>query len=173
MDYSMYLKTNEDGTQSFDKVGFDKALQSEIDSAVSKGVETFKKSYEKKIESDKMTEREKFDAERKEFEEYRINAKKEIVSAKAKSRLEGKGFSENEITTLLNFVSDDEEASLKIIDTMVTERTKLLEDNNKKVLEQLQKQQPKVSTTSNTKAGEENKKPAKTWSKDEILKAYR
>ena len=171
MDYSMYLKTNEDGTQTFDNAGFQKAMQSEIDSAVSKGVETFKKSYEQKLANEKLSEQEKFENEKKEFEAYRINAKKEIVSAKAKARLEGKGFSETEISTLLGFVSDDEDASLKVIDTMVAERTKFIDDTNKKVLEELQKNQPKVSTTSNAeKTGKQA--PVKQKTAEEILQSY-
>lgn len=172
MDYSMYLTQNEDGTQSFDKAGFEKAMQSEIDSAVSKGVDSFKKSYEQKLAQEKMSEQERFEAEKKEFEAYKISAKKEIITAKAKAKLEGKEFSKAEIDTLLGFVTDDEEASLKVIDTMVSEREKLIEENNKKFLEELQKKQPTPKTDANADENGKTAEPVKRKSAEDIKKRF-
>jgi hypothetical protein len=149
MDYSMYLQKNEDGTMSFDSENFEKAINAEIDRQVSKGVESFKTSYEKKANEAKMSEQEKFEQEKREFEEYRKNAKVELITAKAKAKLEGKGFSETEVKTLLNFINDDEEASLSVIDTLVAERTKFVEDSKKKTMEELQKAQPTAKTSPN------------------------
>ena len=166
MDYSMYLQKNEDGTMSFDSENFEKALNAEIDSKVSKGVESFKTSYEKKANEAKMSEQEKFEQEKREFEEYKRNSKTELVTAKAKSRLEGKGFSETEIKTLLGFVNDDEEASLAVIDTLVAERTKFVEDNKKKTMEELQKAQPTAKTSSNASDKDEAVQPIKRTAQD-------
>ena len=132
-DYSSFMQKGEDGSiQSFDEA----KMQSYIDALVNKGVDSFKAKFEKEQAKANMSEQEKFDARVKEFEEIQAKfnesmktQKIELITEKAKARLEKAEFSEAEIAVLTRFINEDEKASLEMIDSMVAERQKLFEEN--------------------------------------------
>ena len=154
-DYSSFMQKGEDGSvQSFDEA----KMQSYIDALVNKGVDSFKAKFEKEQAKANMSEQEKFDARVKEFEEIQAKfnesmktQKIELITEKAKARLEKAEFSEAEIAVLTRFINEDEKASLEMIDSMVAERQKLFEENKQKLVEEIQAKQPKTGTTSNAK----------------------
>lgn len=156
-DYSSFLQKGEDGSvQSFDE----SKLQSYIDSMVGQGVTAFKNKFEKEQQKASMTEQQKFDTARAEFEEeknkfneFMKSQRTELVLAKAKVKLANANFSEKEIEILSKSINDDEKSSLEMIDALVAERQKSREDDRKKLIEDLQRNQPKTSIQAN--AGKE------------------
>jgi len=168
-DYSSFMQKGEDGSiQSFDET----KMQSYIDSLVNKGVDAFKAKFEKEQAKANMSEQEKFDARVKEFEEIQAKfnesmktQKIELITEKAKARLEKAEFSEAEIAVLTKFITEDEKSSLEMIDSLVAERQKLFDENKQKLIEELQAKQPKTGTTSNAK-NEKNPEVIKRTSED-------
>lgn len=168
-DYSSFMQKGEDGSiQSFDET----KMQSYIDALVNKGVDTFKAKFEKEQAKANMSEQEKFDARVKEFEELQASfnetmktQKIELITEKAKARLEKAEFSEAEIAVLTKFITEDEKTSLEMIDSLVAERQKLFDENKQKLIEELQAKQPKTGTTSNAK-NEKNPEVIKRTSED-------
>ena len=168
-DYSSFMQKGEDGSiQSFDET----KMQSYIDALVNKGVDAFKAKFEKEQAKANMSEQEKFDARVKEFEEIQAKfnesmktQKIELITEKAKARLEKAEFSEAEIAVLTKFITEDEKSSLEMIDSLVAERQKLFDENKQKLIEELQAKQPKTGTTSNAK-NEKNPEVIKRTSED-------
>ena len=155
-DYSSFMQTNEDGSiQSLDTA----KMQSFIDAQISKGVDSFKAKFEKEQAKANMSEQEKFEADKVAFAKERedfLNTMKaqkiELITEKAKARLEKANFSEAEVNVLTKFITEDEKTSLDMIDSLVAERQKSFEENKKKVIEEIQSKQPKTRTTSNSNA---------------------
>ena len=176
MDIKKFVKLNEKGEIEFDESGFQSGLDAEISRAVDKYANgKGKDEIRKKLEEEaKLTAEEKLKAEREEFEKYKLETKVEINKAKAKAKLENKGFTEKEVEFLLSTISDDEEKSLSTIDTLVEERTRFIADTQKSAIQNLQQQQNgnKSSTPLPTPDNNDAQKPA-TRTKADILSHYR
>lgn len=175
-DYSSFLQKGEDGSvQSFDE----SKLQSYIDSMVGQGVTAFKNKFEKEQQKASMTEQQKFDAAKAEFEEqknqfneYMKAQKTELVLAKAKVKLASANFSEKEIEILSKSINDDEKSSLEMIDALVAERQKSREDERKKLIEEIQSNQPRTGSQANAGNEKSQTEVKKRTSKD-ILNLYK
>lgn len=175
MDIQKFVGTNEDGTVKIDKDGFQSALDAEISKAVEKfkngkGRDEIRKQLE---EEAKLSAEEKLKQERDEFEKYKLQSKIELNQAKAKARLEGKGFTDKETAFILSTINDDEEKSLASIDELIKEREQVIANTKKSAIEGLQSGQQKVqSIVTNPDGSGENKQPFK-WSQSDILAHYR
>lgn len=175
-DYSSFMQKAEDGSiQSFDE----EALTRYIDSQVGQGVTSFQKKFEKAQEDAKMTEQQKLDKDRKEFEEAKLafenemKAKKvELISEKAKAKLSNANFSEKEIELLVKYVNDDETNSLSMIDSLIAERKNIIEENTKKAIENIQSHQPQSNTNANASKEAGQKEVTKRTSQ-EIKNLYK
>ena len=75
--------------------------------------------------------------------------KTELVLAKAKVKLASANFSEKEIEILSKSINDDEKSSLEMIDALVAERQKSREDERKKLIEEIQSNQPRTGSQAN------------------------
>ena len=172
-DYTSFMEKNEDGSiKSFNE----EKLASYIDSLVSKGVNSGVESYKAKVAKDqerqKMTADEQladrlkeFEKEKAEWEKNYKDQRRELVVEKAKSKLSA-NFSESEIELFTKHITDDEKESMKYIDSLVAERTKFLEENKKKIIEELQSKQPQGASQSNTDNVSNNRKEVKKSSQD-------
>lgn len=143
MNINDFVKLNENGELETDNDAFQSMFTAEVNRAVEKyrngkGKDEIRKQLE---EEAKLTAEEKLKAEREEFEKYKLQTKIEINQAKAKAKLEGKGFTETEVKFLLSTISDNEEKSLDNIDTLIAERTKLVEETRNNAIQGLQSQQ--------------------------------
>lgn len=174
MDIKKYVKLNEEGEIEFDE----KAFQSEFDSAISKAVDKYangkgKDEIRKKLEEEaKMTADEKLKQEREAFEQYKLQETVKLNQAKAKAKLEGKGFSDAEVNFILSTVGNDEEKAMTTIDTLVEERTKFIASTQQSAIENLQKQQQSKSQGQFGAADDaEPQKPTRRTS-EEILSYY-
>lgn len=148
MDIQKFVVAKDDGTYEVDSKGF----QSAFDAEISKAVEAYKNGKGKnemraQLEAEaKLTADEKLKQEREEFEAYKKAERVKLNQEKAKARLEGKGFSEKEVSYLLSNINDDGETSLKNIDELITERTTAIENAKKAAIESLQKGQQTAGT---------------------------
>lgn len=169
-DYSSFLQKGEDGSvQSFDESKF----QSYVDSMIGQGVTAFKNKFEKEQQKASMTEQQKFDSARAEFEEeknkfneFMKSQKTELVLAKAKVKLANANFSEKEIEILSKSINDDEKSSLEMIDSLVAERQKSREDEKKKIIEEIQSNLPRTGTQANAGNGKSPIEVKKKTSQD-------
>lgn len=156
-DYSSFMERNEDGSiKSFDEGKLSSYIDSLISKGVNSGVENYKAKIAKEQEREKMSADEKLSAERKEFEtlkaEWETTRKsqmRDIVAEKAKAKL-ATNFSETEVALFLQHITDDEKESMKYVDSLVSERVKFLEESKKKMIEEMQSNQPAVSSNANT-----------------------
>lgn len=175
MDIQNFVGTNEDGSIKIDKTAFQSALDAEISKAVEKfkngkGREEIRKQLE---EEAKLTAEEKLKQERQEFEDYKLKTKIELNQAKAKAKLEGKGFTEKETAFILSTINDDEEHSLANIDDLIKEREQVIAETKKSAISGLQQGQQKASTTlTNPDGSGEGQKEFKR-TKSDILSFYR
>lgn len=175
-DYSSFLQKGEDGSvQSFDE----KKLQSYIDSMVGQGVTAFKTKFEKEQQKASMTEQQKFDEEKAEFEkskkdfdDFMRNERTQLVVAKAKVKLSGSNFTDKEIEILSKTINDDENSSMEMIDNLISERQKLVEQIRQKVIEEIQSNHPKTGSQSNTK-DEPKHKEVKSKTSQDIKNLYK
>lgn len=175
MDIQKFVGTNEDGTVKIDKDGFQSALDAEISKAVEKfkngkGRDEIRKQLE---EEAKLSAEEKLKQERDEFEKYKLQSKIELNQAKAKARLEGKGFTDKETTFILSTINDDEEKSLASIDELIKEREQVIANTKKSAIEGLQSGQQKVQSIVTNPDGTSENKQAFKWSQSDILAYYR
>ena len=174
MDIDKFVTTKEDGTFEVDAKGFQSAFDAEISRAIEaykngKGKAEMRAELEKEA---KLTADEKLKQEREEFENYKKTERVKLNQEKAKSRLEGKGFSEKEISFLLGTITEDGDACITKIDELIAERNSAIENAKKLAIENLQKgQQTAVATLVNPDNGEA-KKPVKK-SREEILDSYK
>lgn len=175
MDIKKFVKLNEKGEIEFDENGFQSGLDAEISRAVDKyangkGKDEIRKQLE---EEAKLTAEEKLKAEREKFEQYRREETVKLVQAKAKAKLEGKGFTEKEMSFILSNVGNDEESDMAKIDELVTERTEFISTTQKSAIEKLQQQQQQSGNSILT-APDNNDAPRPTErSREEILSYYR
>lgn len=142
MDISKFVTVGEDGGLNIDNDGFQREFDSTIRNAVEKNKNgKLKEEIRKELEEEaKLSAEQKLQKDREEFEALKLKSLIEINQAKAKAKLDGKGFSEKEITFILNSVSDKED-SLLMIDDLVAERNNLINENRKRAIEELQTQQ--------------------------------
>lgn len=172
-DYSSFMEKNEDGSiKSFDESKLSSYIDSLISKGVNSGVENYKAKIAKEQEREKMSADEKLSAERKEFEDLkaewettRKSQMRDLVAEKAKAKL-ATNFSETEIELFLQHITDDEKASMKYVDSLVAERVKFLDESKKKLIEELQSNQPKATTQSNTSLNRTNQQTVKQNSQD-------
>lgn len=167
-DYTSFMEKNDDGSIKVDTI----KLDSYIDSMVSKGVESYKNKVAKEQERAKMTEQEQYADKLKEIEQMKLdweNEKKtqmkEIISEKAKTKL-STNFSEKEIKLFLNHITDNEKESMAYIDAIVEERNKFIDETKKKLIEELQSNEPKTKTQTNSTNGSSNQKVVKRTSQE-------
>jgi hypothetical protein len=169
-DFSSFMQKGEDGAiSSFDETKFN----SFIDSEISKAVESFKTKFEKEQARASMNEQEKLQEQLKEFEQAKAEfeasmkaQKTELVKTKAETKLKSANFTDKEIELLTKYVTEDEKASLAVIDEMIAERTKYMDDSKKKIIEELQGKQPKGQSQSNAEDKNANEQPVKRTSQD-------
>lgn len=175
MDIRKFVKLNDKGEIEFDESGFQSSLDSEISRAVDKYANgKGKDEIRKKLEEEaKLSAEEKLKAEKEEFEKYKLQTKIEINQAKAKAKLENKGFTEKEVEFLLSTVNDDEEKSLSNIDVLVEERTKFISDTQKNAIEKLQQQQQSSGSKPLPTPDNNDAPKAATRTKADILNHYR
>lgn len=142
MDISKFVTVGEDGGLNIDNDGFQREFDSTIRNAVEKNKNgKLREEIRKELEEEaKLSAEQKLQKDREEFEALKLKSLIEINQAKAKAKLDGKGFSEKEITFILNSVSDKED-SLSMIDDLVAERNNLINENRKRAIEELQTQQ--------------------------------
>ena len=185
-DYSSFIQRGEDGNvTSFDENKFSSFMDALINEKVNKGIDNYKTKVAKEQEMAKMSSDEKYnqmlkdleikekeiEARQAEWETQRKSQMRDIVVEKAKSKLSDK-FSQTEIDLLIQNVTDDEKTSLKYIDKLVEERTKFLEESEKKLIEKLQSNQPPVSVKSNS-INDINQQPAMKRTKQDIKNLYK
>lgn len=178
-DYSSFMQKGEDGAvTSFDESKFSSFMDALIGEKVNKGIDNYKAKVAKEQEMAKLSNDEKYnqllkDLETKqaEWETQRKSQMRDIVVEKAKAKL-GDKFSQTEIDLLVQNVTDDEKASLKYIDKLVEERTKFLDESKKKLIEELQSNQPPISTKTNT-TNDGNQKPATKRTSQDIKNLYK
>lgn len=166
-DYTSFMEANEDG--SF-KLSDTSKLDSYIDSMVSKGVESYKTKLAKEQERAKMTEQEQYAEKLKEIEQMKLDWENEkktqmkaIISEKAKTKL-STNFSKKEIELFLTHITDNEKESMKYIDAIVEERNNFIEETKKKLIEELQSNEPKTKTQANSNNGSSNRQEVKKTS---------
>lgn len=175
MDIKKYVKLNESGEIEFDEKGF----ESEFDSAISKAVNKYangkgKEEIRKQLEEEaKLSVEEKLKQEKEEFEKYKLEETIKLNQAKAKARLENKGFSEAEVNFILSTVGNDEQKSLSTIDTLIEERTKFIASTQQTALENLQKQQQQNQSSQFTGADTSDPQPPTRRTSEEILSYYK
>ena len=179
MDILKYVKIV-DGNIELDKEGFEKEFNSEKDSKVSKEVETFKTNYQKKLDNEKLSDKEKLDNAIKELEEQKIAFEKEklekiaeLNKKTAKSLAENKGLSERELEIQLRLINESDE-SLDIFKDYLAERQKSFEEFAKKTKEDLQSNQFKQEEDEEiNKNGESAEQTFNGWSAEEISNQYK
>lgn len=175
MDIQKYVVQKEDGTVQIDKDLF----QSELDAEISRAVEKFKngkgkEEIRKQLEEEaKLTAEQKLKQEREDFEQFMLKSKIELNQAKAKAKLEGKGFTDKEVDFILSTISDDETKSLSKIDELITEREQVIANTKKSAIEGLQQGQQKVGTIVVSPDGKQEGKKNDTWTQSQILDLYR
>lgn len=178
IDISTFMEKGDDGSVTkFDESKLASYIDSLVSKGVTTGVENYKAKTAKEAEMAKMTEEQKnaekikeFEQKQLEWEKSMIARERELVVKQAKTKL-STVFSEKEIELLLKNVSNDEKESMEYVDGLVAERTKFIEENRKKLIEELQSKQPQTSTTTNTDDGK-TQKPVKKTSQ-EILDLYK
>lgn len=174
MDIQKYVSTGEDGSVSINKELF----QSELDAEISRAVEKYrngkgKDEIKKQLEEEaRLTAEEKLKQERTDFEQYMLQAKTELAQAKAKAKMEGKGFTDKELEFILSTVSADEETSLAKIDELIAEREQVIAQTQKKAIESLQQAQQKTNTVV-LAPDEKGPSTPQQRTKSEILSYYR
>lgn len=174
MDIQKFVTQNEEGKVQIDKDAF----QSELDAEISRAVEKFKNGKGKEEIRKQLEEEAKLSAEDKlqqakaEFEEYKKGEIVKLNQAKAKAKMEGKGFTEKEVDFILSTINDDETTSLSKIDELITEREQLIANTKKTAIEGLQQGQQKVSSIVVNPDGKGEQKP-QGWTKNQILELYR
>ena len=170
MELKDFAKVDENGGLVLDDAAFNKALNSFVDSSVSKAVDTAKTNWEKKANEAKLSEEEKLAQARQEFEIFMRDEKKKINQEKAKAKLTGKNFTKEEIEVMLEAINDDE-SSLKSVDIFVAQRDKVLADYKQKLIEEMQTKQ---APTTPVPSGDEEPTEHKTQkpSRRQILENY-
>lgn len=157
IDVQKFIVTAEDGSVSIDKDGLTGEMQRFIDSQVSKGVESFKKTYQKPDE--------KYEKQIRELtHKYNRSECKNILPADL--------YSEKERELLLDrFVGDDLAKSQETLTALVKERQTLDESRKQKLIETLKAGQP---APKQKPVGEEPKqnKPSFRERAEEIKKYY-
>lgn len=175
MDIQKYVVQNEDGTVQIDKDTF----QSELDAEISRAVEKFKngkgkEEIRKQLEEEaKLSAEEKLQQAKTEFEEYKKGEIVKLNQAKAKAKMEGKGFTEKEVGFILSTINDDETTSLSKIDELIAEREQLIANTKKSAIEGLQQGQQKINSIVVNPDGKSEGKPQEVWTKSKILETYR
>lgn len=176
MDIKKYVKLNENGEIEFDEKGFN----SEYDSAISKAVDKYangkgREEIRKQLEEEaKLTAEEKLKQERETFEKYRLEETIKLNQAKARTKLDDKLFSKEEIEFILGTVNVDEEKSLTAIDTLVNARKKFIDDTQKSAIENLQKQQQQPTPSNQFKSADPaDPQPTQRRTAEEILSYYK
>lgn len=174
MDIQKYVTTNEDGSVKVDSEKF----QSELDAEISRAVEKFKngkgkEEMRKMLEEEaKLSAEEKLKQEREEFEKYKLKSKIELNQAKARAKMEGKGFTEKELDFILSTVNDDETTSIAKIEELIAEREQVIANTKKSAIENLQQGQQKVNSIVIAPDGKDDKKP-EARKPSEIFDYYR
>lgn len=176
MDIQKFVMTKEDGSMEIDKEGFQSALDAEISRAVEKfkngkGKEEIRQQLEQEA---KLSAEEKLKQEREEFEAYKLQSKIELNREKAKAKMEGKGFSEEELEILLSTIGEDSEKSLETVDKLIKAREVVLEQTKQSAIQGLQQSQQSASKILVKPDGskDESAKPV-GWTQSEILGNYR
>lgn len=174
MDIQKYVTQNSEGKVEINQDAFKSAFDAEISRAVEsfkngKGKEEIRKQLE---EEAKLSAEEKLQQAKADFEEYKKGEIVKLNQAKAKAKMEGKGFTEKEVDFILSTINDDETASLSKIDELVTERQQLIENTKKTAIEGLQQGQQKAGSIVVNPDGK-NEQKAKDWTKNQILDYYR
>lgn len=147
-DVKQFISTGEDGVTQVDSEALNKALQSYVDSQVSKGVE----SYKKNAESAKQKDKTDFEAQIK-----ALNLK--YNRAECKSLFSDDSFSQKEKDLLLeSLVDEDLAGSQSRINAFVAERKSANEKLKKDILDSLKQGAPSTGTTA-TEPPVEPKKP--------------
>lgn len=175
MDIKKYVRTNDDGSYEIDQEGF----QAELDAEIGRAVEKFrngkgKDEIRKQLEEEaKLSAEQKLQKEREEFEQYVLQSKIALNRDKAKAKMEGKGFTDEELDIILtSTISDDEAKSLATIEKLVNARTKMLEDTKQAAISGLQQKQVVTPTVVvNPDGPKDQGKPFK-WSAADIKAAY-
>ena len=170
MELKDFAKVDENGALALDNDAFTKALSSYVDTAVGRAVESAKNNWEKKASDAKLSEAEKFAKEREEFALFMQTEKANINKEKARTKLAGKNFTEDEVTELLKAITDNAD-TLASVDVFVAQREKVLADYKQKIIEEMQTKKdanplpiPEVHTTEQPKSG---------FSKQDILNMYK
>lgn len=170
MELQEFAKVDETGALALDNDGFEKSLSSYVDSAVLKAVESARKNWEKKANDAKLSEAEKFAKEKEEFNLYMQTEKANINKEKARAKLTGKSFTEEEIDTILGGITDNAD-SLKTVDIFVAQRDKVLADYKQKIIEEMQTK--KASETPVAQSVPTEHKSTGGLSRQEILNKYK
>ena len=165
MDIKKFVTVGEDGTATIDSEAFQREFDAEISRAVeknkSKEVAKLKDEVRKELEQEaKLTAEEKLTQQMAEFEKYKLETMISLNQEKAKAKLDGKGFTEEEVAFYLSTISDNAE-SIGKLDTIIEARAKSYEQTKAKLLEDLQKQQDTTKSESN-KEGVDVTEPTKT-----------
>jgi hypothetical protein len=137
MELKDFATIDENGALALDNDSFTKSLNSYVDSAVSKAVETAKTNWEKKTNEAKMSEQEKFVKEKEDFATYKQTEMTNINREKARTKLSGKNFTEDEINVIISNITDNAD-TLNNIDVFVSQRDKVLADYKQKIIEEMQ-----------------------------------
>lgn len=175
MDIKKFVKLNDKGELEFDENGFQSGLDAEISRAVDKyangkGKDEIRKQLE---EEAKLTAEEKLKAEREKFEQYRQAETIKLIQAKAKAKLDGKGFTEKEMEFILSKVGNNEESDMTTIDELVAERTQFIATTQQNAIQKLQQQQQE-SGNRPLPTPDNNDSPAPVQrTKDDIKNFYR
>ena len=176
MDIQKFVTTKEDGSWEIDKEGFQSAFDAEISRAVEKfkngkGKEEIRQQLEQEA---KLSAEEKLKQEREEFEAYKLQAKIELNKEKAKAKMEGKGFSDDELEILLSTINEDSEKSLETVDKLIKAREAVLEQTKQSAIQGLQQSQQNAGKVLIKPDGSksEDVKPV-GWTQTEILGNYR
>lgn len=146
IDIEKFVTIGEDGKPVFDKEGYQSAYDAELRKAMDTNSENQKKKLtadiRKQLEEEaKLSAEQKLNQEREAFEAEKLEFYKSSAQTKAKSKmLESKLFDEDEMTTMLELVSDDD--SIAKIEKIITSRQKSSDALKKQLQTELLGSQP-------------------------------
>ena len=175
MDIKNFVKTNEDGTTSVDTAAFEAALKSELDKARTPASDPAAANAEKKLrgsiekeirekleEEAKMTAEEKLKAEREKF----AAEKKEFDKKRIEQIYKDAGLSDNEIAIMCALIGDDSDKNIETATKFAEARKASTEEFKTKLKEEFQMETRRGSDGGNGGNGENSvaKQMAKKYS---------
>lgn len=156
LDISKFVTVDENGKVQIDSDAYKSAYDADLRKSLDTNSENTRKKLEKEIreqltEEAKLSAEEKLKKDREDFEVDMTNRLKAFAQKQAEIKMKNANFDDDEISTYLELVNDDE--SLSKIDKIIASRAKKTEELKKQWQSEISQNQP--NPTSNAGDGGE------------------